>query len=96
MEYRTLSNLVILDVDNERRDSLASLKDNHQKLRELFIPNDTSNLYVESTGSLGLHIFLVNDSPDFFSKFKTNRMVKFFKAKEEHGFELDLFIPKGD
>lgn len=94
MEYRTLGNLVVIDVDNERRDSLAALEDNHQKLRKLFIPNDTSNVYVESTGTLGLHIFLVNDLPlDFFINFKTNRMVKFFSAEEEHGFDLDLFLP---
>lgn len=82
MEYRSLGNLVVIDVDNERRNSLAALKDNHLKLRKLFIPNDTSNVYVESTGSLGLHIFLVNDLPtDFFANFKTNRMVKFFSAE---------------
>lgn len=30
----------------------------------MFVPKDTTNVYIESTANLGLHIFLVNDLLD--------------------------------
>ena len=30
----------------------------------MFVPKDTTNVYVEATANLGLHIFLVNDLID--------------------------------
>lgn len=30
----------------------------------MFVPKDTTNVYIESTGNLGFHIFLINDLID--------------------------------
>ena len=83
-----MKDYIIVDVDNEVRTEEKDAIANFEKIKKLFVPENTDNVYIEVTGNYGIHIILKNDLD--VSGLESNRFIKIYKGE---GYDIDVFPP---